>query len=158
MTLHEITQLAKAGFTKAEIFQLAGLTQQAPQQAPQQVPQQMPQQMPQQVPQQMPQQVPQQMPQQMPQQAPAPVYNQNVMAGLLKSYDLGGVAQPQYGQQGSGQTGQGVPYVPQLPETVVSQQAADANMQAILAMSKPYQPATAETALEKLINGVKEDK
>ena len=136
MTLHEITQLAGAGFTKAEILQLAGLTQQGPQQAPQQAPQQMPQQMPQ----------------------PAPVYNQNVMAGLMKGYDLGGVAQPQYGQQGSGQTGQGVPYVPQLPESVVSQQAADANMQAILAMSKPYQPPTAETALEKLINGVKEDK
>ena len=134
MTLREITQLASAGFTKAEILQLAGLTQQAPQQAPQQ------------------------MPQQMPQQAPAPVYNQNVMAGLMKSYDLGGVAQPQYGQQGSGQAGQGVPYVPQLPESVVSQQAADANMQAILAMSKPYQPPTAESALEKLINGVKEDK
>ena len=130
MTLHEITQLASAGFTKAEIFQLAGLTQQAPQQAPQQVPQ----------------------------QAPAPVYDPNVMAGLMEGYDLGGVAQPQYGQQGSGQTGQGVPYVPQLPESVVSQQAADANMQAILAMSKPYQPPTAESALEKLINGVKEDK
>lgn len=121
MTLHEITQLAKAGFTKAEILQLAGLSQQAPQ------------------------------------QAPAPVYDQNVMAGLMKGYDLGGVAQPQYGQQGSGQTGQGVPYVPQLPESVVSQQAADANMQAILAMSKPYQPPTAETALEKLINGPKKE-
>ena len=135
MTLHEITQLAKAGFTKAEIFQLAGLTQQAPQQAPQQ------------------------MPQQMPQQAPAPVHNPNVMAGLMKGYDLGGVTQPQYGQQGSGQNENYVPYVPQLPETVVSKQAADANMQAILAMSKPYQPPTAESALEKLINGpVKEDK
>ena len=139
MTLHEITQLAGAGFTKAEILQLAGLTQQAPQQAPQQMPQQAPQQAPQQV--------------------PAPVYNQNVMAGLMKGYDLGGVAQPQYGQQGSGQNENYVPYVPQLPETVVSQQAADANMQAILAMSKPYQPPTAESALEKLINGpAKEDK
>ena len=146
MTLHEITQLAGAGFTKAEILQLAGLTQQPPQQVPQQMPQQAPQ------------QAPQQMPQQMPQQAPAPVYNQNVMAGLMKGYDLGGVAQPQYGQQGSGQNDNYVPYVPQLPETVVSKQAADANMQAILAMSKPYQPPTAESALEKLINGVKEDK
>ena len=125
MTLNEITQLAKAGFTKAEILQLAGVTQTQAQQAPQQ----------------------------MPQQAPAPVYNQNVMAGLMKSYDLGGVAQPQYGQQGSGQAGQGVPYVPQLPPSVVEQQAADANMQAILAMSKPYQPPTAESALAKLING-----
>ena len=133
MTLREITQLASAGFTKAEILQLAGLTQQAPQQAPQQ------------------------MPQQMPQQAPEPVHNPNVMAELMKDYDLGGVAQPQYGQQGSGQNENYVPYVPQLPDTVVAQQAADANMQAILAMSKPYQPPTAESALEKLINGVKED-
>ena len=129
MTLHEITQLASAGFTKAEILQLAGLTQQAPQQAPQQ----------------------------MPQQAPQPAYDRNVvaevLAGLMKGYDLGGVAQAQYGQQGSEQKNQEVPYVPQLPNSVVEKQSADANMQAILAMSKPYQPATADSALAKLING-----